>query len=131
MHVESLMTRCPHTIEAQADVASAMEAMRRYGVRHLPVMREQTPVGILSERDFAIAGSVRGGHPMNSSLTVWDICTHAPYTVEVDAPLAGVARTMAERAIGSALVTRAGDLVGILTTTDLARGLADLLDGAN
>jgi acetoin utilization protein AcuB len=129
MELETLMTPCPHTIGAEADVGSAMEAMRRAGVRHLPVMRDGAPVGILSERDVAIAGSVRGGDPMNAHLTVWDVCTHAPYAVELSAPLAEVARAMAERAIGSALVMRDGDLAGILTTTDLARGLADLLEG--
>jgi CBS domain-containing protein len=128
MHVESLMSRCPHTIDAEADVASAMEAMRRFGVRHLPVMRERSPVGILSERDLAIAGSVRGGDPMNVNLTVWDVCTHPPYIVEADAPLRLVARAMADRGIGSTLVMRGGDLVGIVTTRDLARGLADLLE---
>ncbi len=122
------MTRCPHTVDAEADVASAMEAMRRHGVRHLPVMRAGAPAGILSERDLAIAGSVRGGDPMNANLKVWDVCTHPAHIVEADAPLQAVARVMAERGIGSTLVVRGGALVGIVTTTDLARGLADLLE---
>jgi acetoin utilization protein AcuB len=129
MQLESIMTPCPHTIDAAADVASATEAMRRHGVRHLPVMKGKTAVGILSERDLAIAGSVRGGDPMNANLTVWDVCTHAPFTVEVSTDLAVVAREMADRAIGSVLVLRDGELVGIVTSVDVARGLAEVLDG--
>ena len=130
MRVDQLMTECPHTIEAEADIVSAMEAMRSAGVRHLPVLKDHHPVGILSERDVAIAGSVRGGDPMNAMLTVWDVCTHEPYVVEAGTPLAEVARTMADRAIGSALVTQGGELIGIVTTTDLARGLANMLERA-
>ncbi|MEW6270451.1 MAG: CBS domain-containing protein [Thermodesulfobacteriota bacterium] len=50
-----------------------------------------------------------------------------PYVVEDDEPLDVVAREMADRQIGSALVTRHGKLVGIITTTDVCRLLADVL----
>jgi acetoin utilization protein AcuB len=55
-------------------------------------------------------------------------CTLDAYEVEDDTPLDVVAREMAERQIGSALVVRHGKLVGILTSTDVCRLLAELLE---
>jgi len=48
--------------------------------------------------------------------------------VSTTAPLAEVARTMAERGVGSALVEDcAGALAGIFTSADALRALADVL----
>jgi CBS domain-containing protein len=47
--------------------------------------------------------------------------------VDAGEPAEAVAAAMAERHLGSALVTRAGKLVGIFTTTDACRALARVL----
>lgn len=49
------------------------------------------------------------------------------YVVDAGASLERVATTMAERHLGSALVTRADKLVGIFTATDACRALARVL----
>jgi acetoin utilization protein AcuB len=43
--------------------------------------------------------------------------------------VATVARTMAEKRIGSAIVAKNGKLVGIFTVTDACRALAQVLEG--
>jgi acetoin utilization protein AcuB len=44
-----------------------------------------------------------------------------PYIVDLHEPLDNVLITMAERHIGSAIVTRAGKLVGMFTAVDACR----------
>lgn len=75
------------------------------GARHLPVTREGTVVGVLSERDPLRHGPVgRVGEAMSSP-------------PEVIGPEA--AARMVERRIGCLPVVEAGLLVGIVTATDL------------
>jgi CBS domain-containing protein len=53
--------------------------------------------------------------------------TEGPYSVPVDAPLAEVCTAMADEKYGAALVVdRKGHLLGIFTTTDALRALAQL-----
>src|SRR5687768_12394227 len=50
--VAGLMTRAPFTISADATWTSAAEIMMQRGVRHLPVVEGDRPVGMLSVRDL-------------------------------------------------------------------------------
>ena len=56
-----------------------------------------------------------------------DVYQPDSYVVDAGASLEHVAATMAERHVGSALVTKGGKLVGIFTTTDACRALARVL----
>jgi CBS domain-containing protein len=49
------------------------------------------------------------------------------YVVDVDTPLDEVLLHLAESHVGSALVVKNGKLAGILTSGDVCRTLADLL----
>ncbi len=51
-----------------------------------------------------------------------------PYTTAPDTPVSEVARAMAADKYGSAVVTQNGKVVGILTTVDVCRILADVFD---
>jgi acetoin utilization protein AcuB len=61
------------------------------------------------------------------TVTVEDAMTPAPYTVSPQAPLDVVAEEMAEHKYGCAVVMDNGHVVGVLTTVDLARVLAQVL----
>jgi CBS domain-containing protein len=50
--LESVMTPEPVTLDVNAHVRSCAELLRERGFRHLPVMEDGRPVGILSGRDF-------------------------------------------------------------------------------
>jgi CBS domain-containing protein len=58
---------------------------------------------------------------------VWGVCTRSVYVVDLDTRVDVIADALADRHIGSALVTRQGKLVGIVTTTDICRAYADLV----
>lgn len=50
-----VMTGDPDTIEADAPVAEAIRRMDEFGYRHLPVMVDGKPVGVVSIRDLPFA----------------------------------------------------------------------------
>lgn len=59
------------------------------------------------------------------ALTVADVMSRQPWTVPLDLPLVEVARKFLEQRIHRMPVTDDGTLVGIVTTVDLVRMIAD------
>ena len=59
------------------------------------------------------------------SLHVADVMSEAPITVQEATPIADVARALVDRKIHRVPVVESGALVGIVTTTDIVRALAD------
>lgn len=126
-NVGAWMTAQPHTIGDEQTLANARERMRHWGVRHLPVLRGGHLVGVLSSRDIVLVESLPGVDL--ERVTVDDAMTEDPWTVTADASLREVAGTMAERKLGAAIVveTSGSDaVVGVFTTTDALRALAEL-----
>ena len=95
----------------------------------MPVVDGDTLVGIVSQRDVALL--------LNPALSFGDrrrvrtraVCTRNPYVVGEDEPLDRVALEMADRHLGSAIVARDGQVIGIFTVTDACRVLSRLLRG--
>ena len=108
-------------------LAEAHAFLRERRIRHLPVTREGELAGVLSDRDIKLALGPDLGSPPERELRVSDVYQPECYVVDAAELLEEVAARMAERHVGSALVTRAGKLVGIFTTTDACRALARLL----
>ena len=124
--VIAVMTPFPHTVNIDDRISEAVALMREHDFRHLPVVEHGTLRGVISERDVRTAtASAAAGSAAH--LRVRDVFHDDAYTVEADAPLDRVAAAMAERHVGSALVTKAGKLVGVFTGTDACRALAQVL----
>jgi acetoin utilization protein AcuB len=127
--VIAVMTPFPHSIDVDAPLADAHRMMRDGQFRHLPVTAAGNIVGILTDRDMKLVLGPDFDNPDERELSVRDAYTDKPCVVPASTPLAAVARTMAERHIGSAIVTKNGKLVGIFTVTDACRALAEILEG--
>ncbi len=123
--VKVAMTTFPHSIEIERSADEAWAMMLEHQIRHLPVTADGALVGIVTERDLRLV--LRPGAKPGEA-TLRNACETDAFVVDDDMPLDEVVREMAERQIGSALVTRHGKLVGILTTTDVCRLLADALE---
>jgi CBS domain-containing protein len=65
--------------------------------------------------------------PPESELTVRDVYIADPYIVDLNEPLDHVLLTMAQKHIGSVLVTKNGKLAGLFTTTDACRCFGEFL----
>lgn len=125
--VGDVMTPGPHFVAATDTLAAAKDLMQEHGIRHLPVMRGNDLVGVLSDRDVNRALALRCAPP--ESIAVEDAMTADPYVVPPSTLLNVVARTMAERKVGSAVVLDRGAVLGVFTTTDALNALADSLEG--
>lgn len=125
-HLKAFMTPFPYSIDPGSELSEAKALMEEHDVRHLPVTEDSRLVGVISDRDINAAWSVVGGAD-KSELTVKDVYVSDAYVVDLDEPLDNVLMTMAERHIGSALVTRKGKLVGVFTHTDACRSFAEYI----
>jgi acetoin utilization protein AcuB len=107
-------------------LSTAHSMMRKWKIRHLPVLGGGKVVGLLSLRDLHLVETLKDVDP--TKVSVEDAMSPDPYKVSPDADLRTVAVEMATRKIGSALVVRGSKVLGIFTTVDALRALYELLD---
>jgi acetoin utilization protein AcuB len=123
--VRSFMTACPHTVGAEQTVAFAHTVLYEHRVRQLPVVAEGHLAGLLSDRDLTLLASLRDIDP--HAIKVEEVMSLSLYKVGPDAPLDQVAREMAAKKYGAAVVVEDDAIVGILTTVDVCTALATVL----
>lgn len=125
--IREFMTVSPHTIAIERTLSDAHKLMREHGIRHLPVLEGGRLVGIVSQRDLHLIETLRDVDP--AEVKVEEAMTQDVLEVDPSASVARVARTMAERKLGSAVVTRGGEIVGIFSTIDALYALATIANG--
>jgi acetoin utilization protein AcuB len=135
MLVSERMSKNPYTIQADTPVEEALTRMREDHVRRFPVLDKSGKlVGIVAEKDLLYASpspatslSIYEMHYLLSKLTVGKVMIKDVVTVGEDTPVEEAARIMTDHKIGSLPVMRDGQLVGIITETDLFRLFLELL----
>lgn len=125
--IADYMTTSPHSVGNDQPLVHAHQVMRDHQIRHLPVLSGGRLVGILSDRDLAFVENLRDVDA--AKVRVDDAMTPTPYSVKKTANLGQVAREMAEHRYGSAVVMENDHVVGVFTTTDALRALADACAG--
>jgi acetoin utilization protein AcuB len=123
----TVMTPFPYSVDLDASYDEASELMGCHNVRHLPVTRGDAVVGVITDKDMTSAIDLHSSPASAGSLSVRDLYMSNPYVVSVDEPLENVLLTMAERHIGSAIVTKADKLVGMFTAVDACRSFGGYL----
>ena len=135
MLVGDRMTRRPITITEDTSVNRALKLMKDQRVRRLPVLdKHRKLVGIVSEKDLL------GASPSPATLlSMWEIpdllskvkmqniMTKDVITVTENVPLEEVAYIMADNKVGGLPVMRDGNLVGIITETDMFKVFMEML----
>lgn len=124
--IADYMTASPHSIGYDQPLMQAHQVMREHHIRHLPVLNGGHLVGILSDRDLAFIENLKDVDA--AKVRVDDAMTPTPYSVKKSARLGQVAREMAEHRYGSAVVMESDHVVGVFTTVDALRALADACD---
>lgn len=125
VRIEDHMTPAPHSIGAEQTIATALQIMNDHDVRHLPVLHGGVLVGVVTERDIKLLEAFEELDV--DEVTVEDAMTSSPFTVLPETPLREVVERMAADKYGSALVARHDHVLGIFTTVDACRVLADML----
>jgi acetoin utilization protein AcuB len=135
MFVEKRMSHPVITIKPDIPIHDALKLMHKESIQRLPVVSDRGQmVGIISEMDILHANpsdatslSVWELNYLLSRIKVSDVMTSDVVTVVVDTPIEEAARIMADRKIGGLPVMRDGDLVGMITETDLFKVFLELL----
>ncbi len=129
MLVKDWMTKDPITITDDTSMMKAIHLMKQNRFRRLPVLHEGHLVGIVSDRDLKEASpskattlDVHELYYLLAELLVKDIMTRDPITVSPEDTVEHAAQLMLENTIsGLPAVDNKGDLVGIITQSDVFR----------
>jgi tRNA nucleotidyltransferase (CCA-adding enzyme) len=114
LRATDLMNGPVKSVPADATVAEALGLLLRFGHNGLPVLSEDDLVGMVSRRDLDRA--LRHGL---ESRPVSQIMRSPVVTATPDTPLAELEALVQERGVGRIPVVEGGDLLGIVTRTDL------------
>jgi acetoin utilization protein AcuB len=125
------MTKNPITVDAGASIIEAIHLLRERNVRRLPVMKNGRLVGLITEKQLMGYMPAKATtldqwelHYLIARTPVTEAMNPTPHTVRPETPLAEAARLLHDRKLnGVIVVDEAGDMVGIMTTTNALEAL--------
>jgi len=120
MKLRDIMQRFPQSVRPEDTLVAARDIMLWGEFRHLTVLDEGRLVGVLSDHDIA-AHQARTGESLASSPgdTVRMAMEQEPPTAHGDDSVVEAAARMAADRISCLPILETGDLVGLVTTTDI------------
>jgi CBS domain-containing protein len=121
--VSDIMERRVTVIHETDSVALAHQLMLWHGIRHLPVLRlnDRKLIGVISERDV-LRALTQGASGEN--LAVCEVMSAPAADIHPNAQVADAAADLTTKRIGCLPVVDAGEIVGIITTSDVLGLLA-------
>jgi CBS domain-containing protein len=135
--IEEIMTHKVITIAPKNTLHEAAKMMGQKHVGSLIVMKYDTPVGIITERDLLREVVSRGIHLEKDWLIggasikdekVEDFMSYPLNTISLKSQIKEAAQMMIEKKIRRLGVREFGKLVGIITASDLIRSLPEIPD---
>lgn len=134
MLVRDFMTTDLTTLQEDETLLDAALIFARSTLRHIPIVRNNKLVGIVTERDLKhYAPSILSGIPaeqynqLMETTPLSKIMTRDLVTIRPERSLFDAAQTLYDRRIGCLPVVADGELKGIITTTDMLKLLVHLL----
>ncbi len=126
MDVRDIMTRKVITVDADATVRNACKLMDKYDVGCLLVTKNNSAVGIVTERDVIRKVVKNGKDP--EILTIKRIMTTPLVVISPEASVETVVDTMIKNRIKKLpVVSDENDLLGIVTATDIVTNCPEYL----
>ena len=125
MRIADLMTADPYCIQRDESLRQAHKLMRMRNVRHLPVLKDEQLVGLVSERDLHLLETLKSVDPAKEPVA--EAMTESPFAVAPGARVREVVQEMLQKKYGSAVVVEHGRVIGIFTRSDALRALLKLL----
>jgi acetoin utilization protein AcuB len=124
MKIRDLMIPNPIAVTATASISDAIELMKAYHIRHLPVVSKGRKLqGLVTLADLK-----QGLIPsMLGDVDLKDLMITDPITVAPEDDIETAAQIIYKHKIGGLPVTKNGRLVGIITETDMLRAFIDMM----
>lgn len=135
MLVFERMTKPVITVQKNLPIQDALNLMKREKIRRAPVVDKGGKlIGIVTETDLLHASpsdatslSVWELNYLLSKITVDEVMTRDVLSVAPDTPVEAAARIMVDNSIGGMPVLREGEVVGMITETDLFKLFLEML----
>ncbi len=135
MKVRDVMKKEIKTISREATAREAYKIMEEGEFRHLPVVDGNKLAGIISDRDLRVVMRVAevseekpGVDHIPEHIKVSEIMTVDPAILVPETDLRQAVELMSRHKIGALPVVEGGDLVGILTQSDMLKLLIEFLE---
>ncbi|MFA7447990.1 MAG: CBS domain-containing protein [Weeksellaceae bacterium] len=130
--ITEIMTKDLVTLNPTESLYEAEKLFNQHNIRHIPVVEDQRIVGVISRSDLlriSYSNLSEDEETVESliydSYTIPQVMTRVPVTVESDATVKEVAELLSMQSFHSIPVVENGNLVGIVTTTDLINYLLE------
>ena len=120
MFVRQRMTHNPVTVASKALLSTAREKMTAGKFRHVPVVQDGVLVGILTDRDLRQYVGVEERTRIEAAMT------ETPLTVAPTLTVEEATQLMLKHQISGLPVIESGQLVGIITTSDILNAFLEL-----
>lgn len=117
--VEDVMSANPHVIDGLATVRNAIDLMREHNVSSLVIERrdDRDEYGVVTVGDIAAHVASKDRSPERTS--VYEIMSKPVLTVDIGMDIKYAIRMLNRFKLTRALVTRQGEMVGIVTLRDM------------
>ncbi len=134
MFVNEWMTKNPRTVSPKTAVMEAMNILREGGYRRLPIVKDGKLVGIVTDKDLknatpsqATTLSIYELNYLLSKLTVKDVMKSEVVSISSTDTIELAALLMEEHKISGLPVVDYGEVVGMLTITDMLKAFIGVL----
>ncbi|HKM60777.1 MAG TPA: CBS domain-containing protein [Candidatus Bathyarchaeia archaeon] len=134
--IETIMTRAPHTLEANRSVGAVLSLMREFGVSHVPIMDSGKLVGMVSIQDILeniywpqkrqTTGDIVGEKIETLSVPVKGIMRRPVATVGPQTSLMDAEKMMHYDDVSCLAVTSNERLLGVVTKLDFLEPISQL-----
>jgi acetoin utilization protein AcuB len=130
MNLANIARRRVVTLNLDDHCRRAAELMKEFHIRHLPVVDQEVPVGMLSERNLLAAIGWWGNSSKHPDASISDWAERLPVSEVMSTPLVCLppeaalekaARLMLDKKISAVALVDDGLLQGIVTETDFLR----------
>src|SRR5437016_2380919 len=136
MLIRDIMTTDVTTLQDTETMLDAAMIFARSSIRHLPILRDKTLIGVITERDVKrFAPGLLSGissekyNQVMETTPLTKVMTHDPVTLKPDQHVSDAADIFSTKRYGCLPVVDGGVLVGIVTTSDMLKLMAKMMKG--
>ncbi|MHA7647519.1 CBS domain-containing protein [Nitrosopumilus sp. S4] len=116
--VNQVMSKNVITVDKSTSIQEAAEKMHKSNVGCVIVTEDSKPVGIVTERDFVTKVAAEG-RPLFTEIS--EVMSSPLITIEQEETIWEASEMMKEKTIHKLPVLEDGEIIGIITTTDIVR----------
>ncbi len=126
LHVREIMNSPVQSVEVSRGVDEIAGIMSKLKIGSVVVTSKEKPIGIITDGD--IVSRVAATDSRASELKAGDIMSEGLYTIPSDQDITRAARTMIRKGVKRLGVEYRGELVGIVSMSDVMRVTPEMMD---